>query len=165
MERDDRAGYSIFIAHAPADSGIAEDLTLLLAETGATVRYGADTNPTPEAQKELEQSALAADAYVALLSPASIASPRMRALTRKYHDVRQADPRRILLPVTIAPLPAEQLWPFLLEYERIEALPRTISELGERKAIAPQILALGVLQGLHLAIPARLRRISGISVE
>src|SRR5262249_10255529 len=117
MERDDRAGYAIFIAHAPVDSGVAEDLTLLLAETGATVRYGADTSPTPEAQEELEQAALAADAYVALLSPAAIASPRLRALTRKYHDVRQADPWRILLPVLIAPLITDQLWPFLRDYE------------------------------------------------
>jgi hypothetical protein len=165
MERDDRAGYSIFIAHAPADTGIAEDLTLLLAETGATVRYGAESSPTPEAQEELEQAALAADAYVALLSPASIASPRMRALARKYHDLCQADPRRILLPVLIAPLTADQLWPFLLDYERIEAVPRTINEVGERMAIAPQILALGVLHGLHLPIPARLRRVTMIPVE
>jgi len=165
MERDDRAGYSIFIAHAPADTGVAEDLTLLLAETGATVRYGADTSLTPEAQDELEQVALAADAYVALLSPASIASPRMRALTRKYHDVRQADPRRILLPVSLAPLTPGQLWSFLLDYERIEAAPRTINEMGERMAIAPEILALGVLQGLHLPIPARLRRFRGLPVE
>jgi TIR domain len=165
MERDDRAGYSLFIAHAPADTGIAEELTLLLAETGATVRHGADTSLTPEAQEELEQAALAADAYVALLSPASIASPRMRALTRKYHDVRQADPRRILLPVLIAPLTPGQLWSFLLDYERIEAVPRTINEMGERMAIAPEILALGVLQGLHLPIPARLRRFRGVPVE
>jgi hypothetical protein len=155
----------IFIAHAPVDSGIAEDLTLLLAETGASVRYGADTSPTPEAQEELEQVALAADAYVALLSPASIASPRMRALTRKYHDMRQADPRRLLLPVVIAPLTPEQIWPFLLDYERIEAVPRTTNELGERTAITPEILALGVLQGLHLPIPARLRRVRGIPTE
>jgi len=165
MERDNRAGYSIFIAHAPADTGVAEELTLLLAETGATVRYGADTSPTPEAQDELEQVALAADAYVALLSPASIASPRMRALTRRYHEQRQADPRRILLPVSIAPLTPGQLWPFLLDYARIEAVPRTINEVGERMAIAPEILALGVLQGLHLPIPARLRRVTGTPVE
>jgi hypothetical protein len=165
MERDDRAGYSIFIAHAPVDSGVAEELTLLLAETGATVRYGADTGPTPEAQEESEQAALAADAYVALLSPASLASPRMRALARKYHDVRQADPRRILLPVLVAPLTPDQLWPFLRDYERIEAVPRTINETGERMEIAPQILALGVLQGLHLPIPARLRRVTRIPVE
>jgi len=165
MERDARAGYSIFIAHAPADTGIAEDLTLLLAETGAIVRYGADTSQTPEAQEELEQAALAADAYVALLSPASIASPRLRALTRKYHDIRQADPRRILLPVSLAPLTADQLWPFLLDYERIEAIPRTNNELGERMASAPQILALGVLHGLQLPIPARLRRVTRIPVE
>jgi hypothetical protein len=165
MERDDRAGYSIFIAHAPVDSGIAEDLTLLLAETGATVRYGADTSPTPEAQQELEQAALAADAYVALLSPASIASPRMRALTRKYHDLCRADPRRILLPVSLAPLPAEQVWPFLLDYERIEAVPRTTNEVGGQNTIAPEILALGVLQGLHLPIPARLRRVTRIPTE
>jgi TIR domain len=165
MDRDDRAGYSIFIAHAPADTGVAEELTPLLAETGATVLYGADTSPTPEAQDELEQAALAADAYVALLSPASIASPRMRALTRKYHDVRQADPRRILLPVSIAPLTPGQLWPFLLDYTRIEALPRTINEVGERMAIAPEILALGVMQGLYLPIPARLRRVMGTPVE
>src|SRR5262245_11472512 len=164
MERDDRAGYSIFIAHAPADTGIAEELTLLLAETGATVRYGADTSPTPEAQDELEQAALAADAYVALLSPASIASPRMRALTRKYHDMHQADRRRILLPVLIAPLTDNQLWPFLRDYERIEAVPRTTNAIGERMANAP-ILALGVLHGLHLPIPARLRRVTRIPVE
>jgi TIR domain len=165
MERHDRAGYSIFIAHAPADTGVAEELTLLLAETGATVRSGADTSLTPEAQEELEQAALAADAYVALLSPASIASPRMRALTRKYYDTRQADPRHILLPVWLAPLTPSQLWPFLLDYERIEAAPRTINEMGERMAIAPEILALGVLQGLHLPIPARLRRFRGVPVE
>jgi hypothetical protein len=165
MERDGRAGYSIFIAHAPADTGIAEELTLLLAETGATVRYGADTSPAPEAQEELEQAALAADAYVALLSPASIASPRMRALTRKYHDARQADPRRILLPVWLAPLTAKQIWPFLLDYDRIEAVPRTINEMGERTAIVPQILALGVLHGLHLPIPARFRRVTRIPAE
>src|SRR5262245_46588786 len=45
------AGYSIFIAHAPADARLAEDLTRLLAETGATVVYGADSSPTPEAQE------------------------------------------------------------------------------------------------------------------
>ncbi len=165
MERDARAGYSIFIAHAPADTGIAEELTLLLAETGAIVRYGADTSPTPEAQEELEQASLAADAYVALLSPASIASPRLRALTRKYHELRQADPRRILLPVLIAPLTPDQVWPFLRDYERIEAVPRMISEVGERMAIAPQILALRVLHGLQLPIPARLRRITRIPAE
>jgi hypothetical protein len=165
MERDDRAGYAIFIAHAPVDSGIAERLTLLLAETGAMVRYGADTSPTPEAQEELEQVALAAHAYVALLSPASIASPRLRALTRKYHELRQADPRRILLPVLIAPLAPDQLWPFLHTYERIEATPRTSNEMSERTTIAPEILALGVLQALHLPIPARLRRVRGIPID
>src|SRR5262245_50723548 len=165
MERDDRAGYSIFIAHAPADTGIAEDLTLLLAETGATVRYGADTSPTAEAQEEVEQAALGADAYVALLSPASIASPRLRALTRKYHDARQADPRRILLPVVMAPLTTDQLWPFLLDYERIEAVPRTTNEGGGQNTIAPQILALGVLHGPQLPIPARLRRVTMLPVE
>src|SRR5262249_37673105 len=93
------------------------------------------------------------------------ASPRTRALTRKYHDVRQADPRRILLPVSIAPLTPGQLWPFLLDYPRIEALPRTIDEEGERMATAPEILALGVMQGLHLPIPAQLGRVTSIPVE
>ena len=45
----DMASYSIFIAHAPADARLAEELTRLLAETGAIVVYGADTSPTPEA--------------------------------------------------------------------------------------------------------------------
>ena len=177
MERDKSAGYSIFIAHAPADTGVAEDLTLLLAETGATVRYGAESSPTPSAQEEVERTALAADAYVALLSPAAIASPRLRALTRKYHDGRQADPRRILLPVVLAPLRAEQLWPFLLDTERIEAVPRTTTQGtnegttqgttqgGADPSIAPQMLALGVLQGLQLPIPARLRRVTMRPVE
>jgi hypothetical protein len=89
----------------------------------------------------------------------------MRALTRKYHDARQADPRRILLPVSLAPLTPDLLWPFLLDYERIEAVPRTINEVGERMAIAPEILALAVLQGLLLPIPARLRRVTGAPVE
>jgi hypothetical protein len=165
MERDNRAGYSIFIAHAPADTGVAEELTPLLAETGATVLSGADTSLSTGTQEELEQAALAADAYVALLSPASIASPRMRALTRKYHDVRKADARRILLPVSIAPLTPDLLWPFLLEYERIEAVPRTINEIGERPAISPEMLALAVLQGLHLPVSARLLNVSGTPVE
>jgi len=51
-------GYSIFIAHAPADAQLAEELTRLLAETGATVVYGADTSPTPEALDDLERVAL-----------------------------------------------------------------------------------------------------------
>jgi len=89
----------------------------------------------------------------------------MRALTRKYHDLCQADPRRILLPVLVAPLTADQLWPFLRDYERIEAVPRTINDVGERMAIVPQILALGVLHGLQLPIPARLRRVTMIPVE
>ncbi len=67
----DMAGYSIFIAHAPADARLAEELTRLLAETGAIVVYGADTSPTPEALDNLERGALAADAYVVLLSCAS----------------------------------------------------------------------------------------------
>ena len=83
------AGYSIFIAHAPADAQVAEAVTQLLAETGATVLYGADTSPTPAALEDLEQTALAADAYVVLLSRASITSPRIRAVTRKYHEQRQ----------------------------------------------------------------------------
>jgi PA14 domain-containing protein/TIR domain-containing protein len=161
---NDMASYSIFIAHAPVDARLAEELTRLLAETGATVVYGADTSPTPEAQEELERVALAADAYVVLLSRASIASPRIRAVTRKYHEQRQTDPLRIILPVALEPFPPDQLWPFLLEYPRIEAIPRTINELDERMAIAPEILALGVMQGLHLPIPARLRRVTGIPV-
>lgn len=165
MERDDRARYSIFIAHAPADTGIAEDLMLLLAETGASVRSGADTSLTSGTQEELEQAALASDAYVALLSPAAIASPRLRALTRKYHDGRQANPRHILLPVLMTPLTVEQLWPFLLDYERIEAVPRTTNEEGGQNTIAPQILALGTLHALQLPIPARLRRVTMIPVE
>ena len=158
------ASYSIFIAHAPADAQITEELTRLLAETGAIVVYGADTSPTPEALDDLERAALAADAYVVLLSRASIASPRIRAVTRKYHEQRQADPLRILLPVALEPFPPDQLWPFLFEYPRIEAIPRTINEVGEQNAIAPEILALGVMHGLHLPVPARLRRVTGIPV-
>ena len=158
------ADYSIFIAHAPADMQIAEELTRLLAETGAIVVYGADTSPTPEALDDLERAALAADAYVALLSRPSIVSPRIRAVTRKYHEQRVADPLRILLPVVLEPFPPDQLWPFLLEYPRIEAIPRTINEVDERMAIAPEILALGLMRGLHLPIPARLRRLTGIPV-
>jgi hypothetical protein len=158
------ASYSIFIAHAPADARLAEELTRLLAETGVTVVYSADSSPTPEAQEELERVALAADAYVVLLSRASIASPRIRAVTRKYHEQRQTDPLRIILPVALEPFPPDQLWPFLLEYPRIEAIPRTINEVGEQNTIAPEILALGVMQGLHLPIPARLRRVTGILV-
>jgi hypothetical protein len=161
----DMTAYSIFIAHAPADARLVQELTRLLAETGATVVYSADTGPTPEAQDDLERVALAADAYVALLSRASIASPRLRAVTRKYHELRQTDPRRMLLPVSIEPFPPDQLWPFLLDYPRIDAIPRTINEAGEQAAMAPQILALGLMQGLRLPIPARLRRITGIPVE
>ncbi len=160
----DMASYSIFIAHAPADARLAEELTRLLAETGAIVVYGADTSPTPEALDDLERAALAADAYVVLLSRASIASPRIRAVTRKYHEQRQTDPLRIILPVALEPFPPDQLWPFLLEYPRIEAIPRTINEVGEQNTIAPEILALGVMQGLHLPVPARLRRVTGIPV-
>ncbi len=160
----DMAGYSIFIAHAPADARLAEDLTQLLAETGAIVVYGADTSPTPEALDDLERAALAADAYVVLLSRASIASPRIRAVTRKYHEQRQTDPLRILLPVALEPFPPHQLWPFMLEYPRIEAIPRTINEVGEQNTIAPEILALGVMQELHLPIPARLQIVMGIPV-
>jgi hypothetical protein len=69
------AGYSIFIAHAPADAQTAEEVTQALAETGATVIYGADTSPTP----------------VWRCSHASIASPWIRAVTRKYHEQRQTD--------------------------------------------------------------------------
>jgi hypothetical protein len=159
------AGYSIFIAHAPADTRVAEELTSLLAETGATVLYGADTSPTPEALDELEQAALAADAYVALLSRASIASPRIRAVTRKYHDLRQADPRRILLPVSIEPLLAGQLWPFLLDYPRIEAVLTATNAADEGLTVAPQTLALGIMQALRLPIPAHLRRITAIPVD
>jgi hypothetical protein len=158
------ASYSIFIAHAPADAQIAEELTQLLAETGAIVVYGADTSPTPEALDDLERAALAADAYVALLSRASIASPRIRAVTRKYHEQRQTDLLRIILPVALEPFPPDQIWPFLLDYPRIEAIPRTINEVGEQNTIAPEILALGVMQGLHLPVPARLRRVTGIPV-
>jgi hypothetical protein len=39
-------------------------------------------------QEDLERVALASDAYVALLSRASLASPRLRAVTRKYHELR-----------------------------------------------------------------------------
>jgi hypothetical protein len=158
------ASYSIFIAHAPADAQIAEELTRLLAETGATVIYGVDASATPEALDDLERAALAADAYVALLSRASIASPRIRSVTRKYHEQRQTDPLRILLPVALEPFPPDQLWPFLLAYPRIEAIPRTINEVGEQNAIAPEILALGVMQSLHLPIPSRLRSVTGIPV-
>jgi hypothetical protein len=139
-------------------------LTRLLAETGAIVVYGADTSPTPEALDDLERAALAADAYVVLLSRASIASPRIRAVTRKYHEQRQTDPLRIILPVALEPFPPDQLWPFLFEYPRIEAIPRTINEVGEQNTIAPEILALGVMHGLHLPVPARLRRVTGIPV-
>ena len=48
------ADVSIFIAHAPADARVAKELAHLLAETGATVVYQADTSPTPAAQEELE---------------------------------------------------------------------------------------------------------------
>jgi hypothetical protein len=163
-EAGDMASYSIFIAHAPADAQIAEELTRLLAETGAIVVYGADTSPTPEAQDDLERAALAADAYVLLLSRASIASPRLRAITRKYHEQRQAETLRILLPVTLEPFPPDQLWPFLLDYPRIEAIPRTINEVGEQRTVAPEILALGVIQGLRLPVPARLQRVTGVPV-
>jgi hypothetical protein len=159
------ADYSIFIAHAPADDQLVQELTRLLAETGITVVYGADTSPTPEAQNDLERVALAADAYIALLSRASIASPRIRAVTRKYHELHQTDPRRTLLPVSIEPFPPGQLWPFLLDYPRIEAIPRTINEVGEQTVVAPQILALGLMHALRLPIPTRLRRVTGIPVE
>jgi hypothetical protein len=82
MERDDRARYSIFIAHAPADTGIAEDLTLLLAETGAPVRSGADTSLTSGTQEESEQAALASDASVALCSRPPRSRPHACARSR-----------------------------------------------------------------------------------
>jgi hypothetical protein len=159
------AGYSIFIAHAPADTPVAEDLTRLLAETGATVVYGAESSPTPVAQEELERVALAADAYVALLSRASLASPRLRAVTRKYHELRRTDPWRTLLPLSLEPFAPDQLWPFLLAYPRIEALPRSASQLDEEAPMAPEALALGVMQGLRLPISTRLRRRTGIPVD
>jgi hypothetical protein len=52
----------------------------------------------------------------------------MRAVTRKHHDQRQADPPGILPSVVSEPFPPYQLWPFLLDYLRIEATPRTINE-------------------------------------
>ena len=158
------AGYSIFIAHAPADAQVAEAVTQLLAETGATVLYGADTSPTPEALEDLEQTALAADAYVVLLSRASITSPRIRAVTRKYHEQRQTHPLRTLLPIVLEPFSPSQLWPFLRAYPRIEALPRTVNAAGEPVAVAPPILALGIMQALRLAVPPRMRRLTGIPV-
>jgi hypothetical protein len=151
------AGYSIFIAHAPADTRLAAELTRLLAETGAIVVYGAESSPTPEALDDLERAALAADAYMALLSRASIASPRIRSVTRKYHEQRQTDPRRILLPVVLEPFPPEQQWPFLLDHPRIEAIPRTINEVSEQGTIKAEALALAVMLALQLPIPARLR--------
>jgi hypothetical protein len=111
-------------------------VTQLLAETGATVIYGADTSPTPAALDDLEQTALAADAYVALLSRASLASPRICAVTRKFHELRQSDPLRLLLPIVLEPFPPNQLWPFLRACPRIQALPRTVNAAGEPVAVA-----------------------------
>jgi hypothetical protein len=159
------AGYSIFIAPAPADARLAEDLTRLLAETGATVVYGADSSPTPEAQEELERVALVADVYVALLSRACLSSARIRAITRTYHELRQTDPLRVLLPVALEPFPPDQVWPFLLDYQFVEAIPRTINEVEEQLAIAPEILALAVMQGLRLPLTSRLRAITDGSVD
>jgi TIR domain len=118
----------IFVSHAPADTAWCRAFVQALREAGADVWYDEHHLGDGVSGQESERELQARPIFIAILSPAALASPRVQREIRAATGVREKDRTRSLLLVLAEPADVPRLW---------AAYPR-VSGPGDRGLSPPE---------------------------
>jgi hypothetical protein len=126
------AALSVYMSASPADAAFAGRLRQAIINAGGRI-VSAPPSPSsspspspsapapstspiePESQREL-RALDGARAYVAVLSPAALASPQVLSEAGRYDAVARGDSKRKVVPVQLEPLPPDAAVPALQRY-------------------------------------------------
>jgi tetratricopeptide (TPR) repeat protein len=122
QERAAMAQMQVFVSHSHMNNGFCAELVQALRRAGADVWYDDESLQTGQLGPIIERELRARPVFIVVLSPAALASRRVEDETRWANDWMRRHPSRILLPVLAEPLPdADDIWPFLQDFKRVEA--------------------------------------------
>lgn len=143
---------SAYISYAPADRDLCHGLVAALHAAGINVWYDMRLPSQPLAPRDdgeyrvpEEHHLRDAQVFIVLVSRAALSSARVRGEARLYQELQRQDPSRRIVPVLIEPLPTQEIWPFLTEYERIEG--------SSDEPWSPEAIIVGVVQSISLRHP------------
>jgi hypothetical protein len=155
------AALTVFLSASPADADFAERLSRAIRANGGKVVSSPPSSSSPPAgaspgdaaplpQGELK-SLEGARAYVAVLSPAALASGRLRSEADRYSATARRDAKRKVVPVQLEPLPPDASVPALRSYPPVTG-PYGTPELQD-KLIAETLSRLGLpVQGINALV-------------
>ena len=114
---------SIFVSHSHEDDAFARDLVAGLRGAGADVWYDEHNLGSGQLGPVIERELRARPLFLLVLSPAALASRWVEDECRWAYGLLRRDPTRTILPVLAAAIADElDLWLFLQDFKRVEAL-------------------------------------------
>jgi tetratricopeptide (TPR) repeat protein len=129
----------IFVSHSPQDDAFARELVSALREAGADVWSDEQHRESDQIDPDIARELRARLVFVAVLSPAALASRSVEEECKRAYSLWCHDPIRIILPVLAD---KDALWPFLQEFKRVEASGLQPYPLAE--AVRQTLLALAL---------------------
>ncbi len=112
----------IFVSHAPEDDKFCRALVAALRMGGADVWFHEWHGPVDEQLRPaFELELRARPVLVVVLSPAALASERVRTECMWAYTSFRTDPTRVILPVLAQPIDGNAVWLFLEGFNRLGA--------------------------------------------
>src|SRR5690349_10391033 len=118
----------IFVSHCQADRDFCARLVAALCEAGADVWWDeSGRSNSEESERELSERPI----FVAVLSEAAFASEAVAHQTLRAVELYHHIPRRSVIPLNAHPIHYFNTWPYLDDFDRIEASERSLTALAD----------------------------------
>jgi hypothetical protein len=119
----------IFLSHASDDKPTAEAITFSLRNSGHKVFLDRDDLPAGEGyDQKIEKAVKQSDAFIFLVSPASVTKGRYTLTELSFARRRWPDPHGRVLPVLVSPTPMEDIPTYLKAVTLLEPLGNVTAE-------------------------------------
>lgn len=116
------AQMQVFVSHSHKDTAFCQALAKGLRDAGADVWYDEHNMGSGQLGPAIERELRSRPVFVVVLSPDALRSQWVEDETRWAYGLYRRDPSRIILPVTALAINDDDVWLFLQDFKRIEAV-------------------------------------------
>jgi tetratricopeptide (TPR) repeat protein len=112
----------VFVSHSHQDNAFCHALVSALRGAGADVWYDEHDMGSGRLGPTIERELRERPVFVVILSLAALHSPWVEDETRWAYGLLRKDASRLILPVTATTIQEDDIWLFLQDFKRIEAV-------------------------------------------
>ncbi len=137
----------VFVSHSHQDDAFCRQLVSALRDAGADVWYDEHNLGSGQLGPTIERELKERPVFVLILSPAALTSAWVEDETRWAYGLYRKDRTRTIQPVLAASVSEDDIWLFLQDFKRVEALggkPYPVAEAVQRTLHALGLGAAGV---------------------